>query len=165
MHFALPDHDGEEHFPGDAAATVVVFTCNHCPYARAWHERLIAVAQDYADRDVRMLHISSNDAKRFARDGPDRMADRVRAGEFGDVPYLFDATQEVARAYGALTTPDVFVLDDELRVVYRGAPDADHEDESLEAGWLRDALDAVLDGRDPDPASTDPVGCSIKWKP
>jgi hypothetical protein len=80
------------------------------------------------------------------------------------VPYLVDADQEAARAYDAKTTPDVFVLDAGLEVVYRGAPDADHGDPSLDAGWLRGALDAALEGRTPDPAQTTPVGCSIKWK-
>ena len=116
-----------------AAATVVVFTCNHCPYALAWHERINAVARDYAAAGVRMLQISSNDAERFPRDAPAAMAARVQAGEFAG-PYLYDATQEVARAWGARVTPDVFVLDGDLRLAYRGAPDADHRDESLNAG-------------------------------
>ena len=70
----------------------------------------------------------------------------------------------MARAYGARTTPDVFVLDPERRVVYRGAPDADHSDPSLDAAWLREALDATLEGREPETAETEPVGCSVKWK-
>jgi hypothetical protein len=77
---------------------------------------------------------------------------------------LRDETQEVARAYEAQTTPDVFVLDSDLRLRYRGAPDADHGDPSLNAQWLREALDAVLAGEDPPRAETKPVGCSVKWK-
>ena len=80
------------------------------------------------------------------------------------MPYLFDETQDVARAYGARTTPHVFVLDGELLVRYEGAPDADHDDPSLDAAWMRSALDAVLGGSQPDPAETEPVGCSIKWR-
>jgi hypothetical protein len=80
------------------------------------------------------------------------------------MPYLHDPTQEVARGYDARTTPDVFVLDGELRLRYRGAPDADHDQPALQAAWLRGALDALLAGEDPDPAETTPVGCSIKWK-
>ena len=147
----------------DAAATVVVFTCNHCPYALAWHDRINAVARDYADAGVRMLQISSNDAGRYPRDAPAAMAARVRAGEFAG-PYLYDATQEVARAWGARVTPDVFVLGGDLRLAYRGAPDADHRNESLNAGWLRAAVDAVLAGRPVEEPVTEPVGCSIKWK-
>jgi hypothetical protein len=90
------------------------------------------------------------------------MRERVES-EGWPFPYLFDETQEAARAWGAQTTPHLFVLDPELRIVYEGAPDADHQDPSLRAGWLRDALDAVLEGAEP-PASTEPVGCSIKWR-
>jgi peroxiredoxin len=147
----------------DAAATVVVFTCNHCPYALAWHDRINAVARDYADAGVRLLQISSNDAGRYPRDAPAAMAARVRAGEFAG-PYLYDATQEVARAWGARVPPDVFVLGGDLRLAYRGAPDADHRNESLNAGWLRAAVDAVLAGRPVEEPVTEPVGCSIKWK-
>lgn len=164
MKFSLPDTDGALHEPGGAPVTVVVFTCNHCPYALAWHERLIAVARDYRQQGVKVLLINSNDAARYPKDGPEQMRERVRAGEFDGVPYLHDASQEVAHAYGARTTPDVFVLDADLRLRYRGAPDADHTDPSLQARWLRDALDAVLAGREPDPARTEPVGCSIKWR-
>jgi hypothetical protein len=80
------------------------------------------------------------------------------------MPYLHDGTQEVARAYGAKVTPDVFVLDAERRVRYRGAPDSDYGDPDAGAAWLREALDAVLAGREPTRAETKPVGCSIKWK-
>jgi peroxiredoxin len=164
VQFSLPATDGTLHSPGDAPATVVVFTCNHCPYALAWHDRLQAVARDYADRGVRMLAISPNDADRYPRDSPDAMRERVRRGDFDGVPYLYDETQDVARSYGARTTPDVFVLDADLNLRYRGAPDADHGDESENAGWLRDALDAVLEGREPERAQTEPIGCSVKWR-
>ena len=80
------------------------------------------------------------------------------------MPYLRDESQEVARAYDAKTTPDVFVLDADRRLRYRGAPDADYDDPSANAQWLRDALDAVLGGETPSPAETKPVGCSIKWR-
>jgi peroxiredoxin len=163
--FALPDTDGATHEPGDAPATVVVFTCNHCPYALAWHERLIAVAHDYADRGVRMLSINPNDAERYPRDSVQAMRERVAAGEFDSVPYLRDESQEVARAYDAQTTPDVFLLDADGVLRYRGAPDGDHERPEENAAWLRGALDAVLAGATPDPAETKPVGCSIKWRP
>jgi peroxiredoxin len=162
--FALPDTGGTIHAPDGAPATVVVFTCNHCPYALAWHDRIIGVASDYADRGVRMLAINPNDADRYPRDSLDAMRARVEGGEFGDVPYLRDESQEVARAYDARTTPDLFVLDPGGVLRYRGAPDGDQDDPSENAAWLRGALDAVLEGRAPDPDETRPVGCSIKWK-
>jgi len=162
--FALPDTSGALHAPDGAPATVVVFTCNHCPYALAWHERIMAVARDYADRGVRMLAINPNDAERYPRDSSEAMRERVQSGEFDGVPYLRDESQQVAREYDAKTTPDVFVLDSGGILRYRGAPDASYEDPSLNAAWLHEALDAVLDGRDPDTGETAPVGCSIKWK-
>jgi peroxiredoxin len=162
--FALPDTEGTVHEPGDAPATVVVFTCNHCPYALAWHDRTIALAHDYADRGVRVLAINPNDAERYPRDSAEAMRARVQRGEFDGVPYLRDNSQDVARAYDAKTTPDVFVLDADGLLRYRGAPDADYDDPAQNAAYVRAALDALLDGRDPDPAQTQPVGCSIKWR-
>lgn len=169
--FSLPDTEGGtwSAVDGDSGAapspaTAVVFTCNHCPYALAWQARIEQVARDYADRGARVLAINANDAERYPRDSFDAMKDRV-AREGWPMPYLHDATQEVARAYGAKVTPDVFVLDADRRLRYRGAPDADYDDPGLRAEWLREALDAVLAGEDPARAETKPVGCSIKWKP
>jgi peroxiredoxin len=161
--FSLPDTEGVERGL-DATVTVVAFTCNHCPYALAWHDRIIDVARDYAQRGVRTLAINPNDAGRYPRDSLEAMRARVQAGDFDGVPYLRDETQEVARSYDAKTTPDLFVLDQDGVLRYRGAPDADYDDPTQRAAWLRDALDAVLAGRAPDPAETTPVGCSIKWK-
>lgn len=161
--FELPDTDGTRHTPDGDPATVVVFTCNHCPYALAWHDRILAAARDYADRGVRFLAINANDAQRYPRDSFEAMKQRV-AGEHWPLPYLRDESQEVARAYDAKTTPDVFVLDSHRRLRYRGAPDADYDDPGQDAAWLRQALDAVLAGDDPQPTETRPVGCSIKWK-
>jgi peroxiredoxin len=160
--FSLPDTDGVEHSPGDAPATLVVFTCNHCPYALAWHDRIVAVARDYPG--VKVLAVSSNDAVRYPRDSYEAMRERVQRDGGWPMPYLYDESQDVARAYGAQTTPDCFLIDAEGRVVYRGAPDADHEDPSQNAAWLRDAIDATLAGSAPANAETTPVGCSIKWK-
>jgi peroxiredoxin len=160
--FSLPDTDGVEHSPGDAPATLVVFTCNHCPYALGWHERILAVARDYPN--VNVLAVSSNDAVRYPADSYEAMRERVQADGGWPMPYLYDESQDVARAYGAQTTPDCFLIDAEGRVVYRGAPDADYQDPSQNAAWLRDAIDATLAGSAPANAQTTPVGCSIKWK-
>jgi len=162
--FALPDTEGVLHSPDGTKATVVVFTCNHCPYALAWHDRIVELARAYAAHGVSTLAINPNDAERYPRDSPEAMHARVRAGEFDGVPYLRDESQDIARAYDAKTTPDVFVLDAEGTLRYRGAPDADYEDPTQNAVYVRDALDAVLDGHSPQPAQTPPVGCSIKWK-
>jgi peroxiredoxin len=165
--FELPNVDGESHSVGEpdgAEATVVYWTCNHCPYALAWHERLLDVARAYGERGVRFLAINSNDPERYPQDGPEAMHERVEREGGWPHPYLFDETQEVARAYGAERTPDVFVFDSDLRLRYRGAPDADYDDPGQDAAWLRAALDTVLEGREPEPAETTPVGCTIKWR-
>ena len=164
--FSLPDTEGAEHSlgePGSAPATVVLWTCNHCPYALAWHDRLVEAGRDYGDRGVRFLAINSNDAERYPHDSYEAMRDRVRAEDW-PFPYLHDSSQEVARAYAAERTPDVFVLDSEHRLRYRGAPDADYDDPDQGAAGLREALDSVLAGDEPARPETEPVGCTIKWK-
>jgi len=164
--FSLTDTEGRRwsvaRYDG-APATVVVFTCNHCPYALAWHDRIVQVARDYAPRGVRVLAVNSNDSVRYPADSLEAMRDRV-AREDWPMPYLYDETQEVAREYGASVTPDVFVLDAEGRLRYRGAPDADYDKPQERAEWLREALDEVLSGAIVSRPETKPVGCSIKWK-
>ena len=160
--FTLPATDGREYSLETPA--VVVFTCNHCPYALAWHDRLVQAAQDYCG-DVSFYAINPNDADRYPRDSFEAMKERVQNDGGWPMPYLHDEAQEVARAYGAKTTPDVFVIDAGGVLRYRGAPDADHGDPSLDASWLREALDALLAGEEVARAETEPVGCSVKWKP
>jgi hypothetical protein len=147
-----------------APATVVLVTCNHCPYALAWHQRLMAVADDYAGQGVRFVAICGNDGERYPRDSLPEMRRRVRT-EHWAVPYLHDATQEVLRSYGATVTPELFVVDADQRLRYHGAPDRSHDDPRQNARWLRDALDAVLAGREVETAETRAVGCSVKWRP
>jgi hypothetical protein len=163
--FSLPGTDGSEHeFPRPGGPAVLVFTCNHCPYALAWHERILAVARDYADRGVSFVAVNPNDAERYPADSFDAMRERVERDGGWPLPYLRDESQQVAREYGAMTTPDVFVLDGGGCLRYRGAPDPDHRDPSLDASWLREALEAVLSDQTPELAETKPVGCSIKWR-
>lgn len=162
----LPDTDGLRHSLDDdagAAATVVVWTCNHCPYALAWHDRIADVARDYSDRGVRFVAVNSNDAGRYPADSLEAMRDRVAAEDW-PFPYLHDSSQDAARAWGAATTPHVFALDSERRLRYEGAPDPDYGAPAHEAVWLREALDHILAGRQPARPRTEPVGCSIKWR-
>jgi peroxiredoxin len=163
--FELPDTRGipvalrpEEH-----AASVVVFTSNGCPYARAWHDRIQQVVRDTADRDVVVLQVVSNDEADHPEDSVDGMRALVDAGELAG-PFLRDADQAVVRAYGATATPEVFVIDREGIVRYHGAPDADYDDPAQDAVWLREALEDVLAGREVARPTTPAAGCSIKWR-
>jgi len=164
--FTLPDTEGAEHSVPAAEpppATVLVVTCNHCPYVVAWNPRLRAVAEDYAPRGVRMLGIHSNDAARHPADSPESTR-RLAREQAWPYPFLLDESQEVARALGAERTPEVYVLDAAQRLAYHGAPDADHEDPSQDAAWLRAALDAVLAGEPVARPETPARGCSVKWR-
>jgi predicted DCC family thiol-disulfide oxidoreductase YuxK len=170
LDFTLPAAGGGEislrEISAGRAAKVVIFTCNHCPYARAWHDRLQDVARDYADR-VGFVQISSNDGTRYPKDSFEMMEERVAADEFA-TPYLYDESQAVARAWRATVTPHVFVIDANGAVVYEGAPDGYHapslRDWNGEPGqWLREALDDVLAGRPVARPWTEPIGCSMKW--
>ncbi|MFT4210428.1 MAG: thioredoxin family protein [Microbacterium sp.] len=162
--FALPDTDGTATtwFDPEAAASVIVFTCNACPWALGWQERLQAVARDYAPCGVRMVQINANDPAVNAADALTVSRARVATGDFA-TPYLVDAGQAVARRLGARHTPDVYVVDRDRRLVYHGAPDADSERPELRAQWLRDALDDVLAGEPVRLAQTRLMGCTIKW--
>jgi peroxiredoxin len=164
--FRLTDTEGRQHaLPAEDAspATVLIQTCNHCPYVIAWNPRLRAVAEEYRPRGVRFLAVNSNNPETHPADSPERMAQFVRDQDW-PIPYAFDESQDVARALGSARTPEVFVLDGEQRLVYHGAPDADHADPSANAAWLRGALDAVLEGREVERAETQPRGCSVKWR-
>ena len=163
---SLADTSGRAHqLPeaGEVAATVVSWTCNHCPYALAWHPRIVDAAHDYEGRGVRFLAVNSNDAERYPADSRAAMQERVESEDW-PFPYLHDESQAAARAWNAQVTPHLFVLDGELVVRYEGAADADHMTPAENAVWLREALDSVLGGEEPARPATDPVGCSIKWK-
>ena len=163
--FTLPDARGGEVTltPSAAAATVVVFTANGCPYALAWHVRIQQVARDYAGRDVTVIQVVGNDETGHAEDSVESMRCRVDDGEIVG-PYLRDADQEALAAYGATATPEVFVLDRQGIVRYQGAPDADHDDPAQNAQWVRDALDDILAGIAVRRPQTSPAGCSTKWR-
>jgi peroxiredoxin len=165
--FTLPDTEGVEHTvpaPEAPPATVLVVTCNHCPYVIAWNPRLRAVAEDYAPRGVRFLTINANDAERYPADSPEHMRRFVREQDW-PIPYLFDESQDVARAYSAACTPDAFLFDPLLRLVYRGQLDESRPGRGTSDGRdIRAALDAVLAGRAPSTDQRPSIGCSIKWR-
>ena len=149
----------------DAKAVVVIFTCNHCPYARHIEPALIQMAESYQGRGVEFITICSNDAETYPDDSPEAMAVHAREAAF-PFPYLHDATQEVARAYGAVCTPDIFVYDADHKLAYRGRFDETRPNAgTAHGGELAAAVDALLVG-EPAPDEQHPaIGCSIKWKP
>lgn len=167
--FSLPDPSGRiftrDDLLGDRGL-LVVFLCNHCPFVKHIRHGLAEFARDQAGRGVGIVAISSNDVQRYPADAPGLMA--VEAREAGyTFPYLYDATQEVALAYGAACTPDFFLHDGDGKLVYRGQFDGSRpgNDVPVTGADLRRAMDALVEGREISPDQIPSVGCNIKWKP
>ena len=160
--FDLPGIDGGSHSTEDYAGRplAVVFSCVHCPYVVAWEDRLNDVAREYEGR-AGLLAVNSNAG--YLGDSVEDMQARSEEKGFA-FPFLYDDTQEVAQAYGAVRTPEVFLFDSGHRLVYHGTPDSDHQDPGGAEPYLRDALEAVLAGETPRVQEVPPVGCTIKWR-
>lgn len=168
--FELPDPaSGHTVRLGDLAtgqATVVMFLCNHCPYVLYINPEIVKIVSEYTPRGVVFVGINSNDAAAYPEDAPDKMV--VHAREVGyTFPYLYDETQDVARAYDAACTPDFYVFDRDLKLTYRGQLDPSRPKRNpipSNGEDLRAALDAVLAGQPPLPTQRPSGGCNIKWK-
>lgn len=167
--FTLPDTvSGKELSLKDVAgdkATLVMFICNHCPFVKHVLDELVGLGDDYMEHDVGIVAISANDVESHPQDAPDRMAALAKDKSF-PFPYLYDESQDTARAYEAACTPDFFLFDGERKLVYRGRLDDSRpgSDVPVTGADLRKALDAVLTGRPVDPEQTPSIGCNIKWK-
>ena len=163
--FDLPGVDGRHHHRDDfsAPALLVVVMCNHCPYVQAVDDRLNALARAFAGRCA-VVGLCANDAAAYPEDGFEAM--RARAAQKGYVfPYLHDAEQTVARALGAVCTPDFFLYGPDRRLAYRGRlDDAWKDPAAVTRQDLREAMEALLAGRPVDPDQRPSLGCSIKWK-
>jgi peroxiredoxin len=162
--FALPDTEGRIVSLADfetAPLLAVLFLCNHCPYVKHVRAGLIEFANDYAARGVRVVGINSNDAEAYPADAPDKMA-----AEGYPFPYLFDATQEIARAYDAACTPDLYLFDQARRLAYRGQFDDSRPGNGrpVTGADFRAACDALLAGRPVPSTQTPSIGCNIKWR-
>ncbi len=146
-------------------ATVVMFICNHCPYVKHINDGLVAIANDYIPMGVSFVAINSNDADTYPEDAPDKMAEQSRALGY-PFPYLFDETQEVARAYQAACTPDFYVFDGDMKCVYRGQFDDSRPRNNVEVTGrdIRNALDAALAGQPASEEQIPSIGCNIKWR-
>ncbi|MGD8317169.1 MAG: thioredoxin family protein [Myxococcales bacterium] len=165
--FTLPGVHGKMHSLdsfADAKVLVVVFTCNHCPYAQAAENRLIELQKEYEPRGVRFVAINPNDDEKYPDDSFEKM--KKRAVEKGfNFPYLRDETQAIARAYDAACTPDIFVFDKDRKLIYNGRIDDNwKEPDQVNRHDLREVLDAALEGRKVDFEHVPSMGCSIKWK-
>ncbi len=147
-------------------ATVVMFICNHCPYVKHVQQELVRLANDYIPKGVSFIAINSNDVESYPEDAPDKMKAVAEALGY-PFPYLFDETQEVARAYQAACTPDIFIYDGEMKLAYRGQLDDSRPGNGIPVTGrdVRRALDALLAGQPVDPNQRPSIGCNIKWKP
>jgi len=146
-------------------ATVVLFICNHCPYVIHVNPELVRIANEYQEKGVSFVAISSNDVEAYPQDGPEKMKAHAEEQDY-PFPYLYDETQEVARAYDAACTPDIYVFDGKSELAYRGRLDASRpgNGEDLTGKDLRKALDHVLAGEQVPEPHYPSAGCSIKWK-
>ncbi len=165
--FSLPGIDGKTHSLAeyaDKSVIIVIFSCNHCPYVQAWEDRIIDIQTDYNEQGIQIIAINPNDAPKSPEDSFRKMQECARTKGFNFI-YLHDATQKVARAYGAERTPEVFVFDQNTILQYHGAIDDNfREPKEVKQHYLQDALDSLLKGEQPPMVETRPVGCPIKWK-
>jgi len=167
--FTLPDTiSGQDVSLSNVAsdvATVIMFICNHCPFVQHVNSELVSLSNEYMAKGVSFAAISANDAENYPEDSPDKM--KQYAERLGyKFPYLYDDTQEVAKTYGAACTPDFFVYDKDLKLVYRGRMDGSTpgNDVPLTGEELRAALDAIIAGQPVNQKQTPSVGCGIKWR-
>lgn len=165
--FDLPDPDGKRFTLADfdgGKGLVVMFICNHCPYVQAVEQRLIDLALQFQPLGVSFVAIMPNDVGRYPDDAPDKMKERAEAYGY-PFPYLYDEDQAVARAYGAVCTPDIYAFDAERRLAYHGRIDDNWKEPALVSRHeLADALEALVEGRRPVDKQFPSMGCSIKWK-
>lgn len=146
-------------------ATLIMFICNHCPFVKHVDEGIVALAKDYQAKGVSFIAISSNDVENYPQDSPELM--KEEADKVGySFPYLYDETQEVAKAYEAACTPDFYVFDAELKCTYRGQLDDSRpgNGKPVTGNDLRNALDETLKGEQVSAPQIPSLGCNIKWK-
>ncbi len=150
----------------DAKALLVIFMCNHCPYVKHVSKELAALINEYLAKGVAVVGINSNDAEKYPDDSPANMAKVARVAGYA-FPYLFDETQAVAKAYHAACTPEFYVFDGTQKLVYRGQMDASRPGNNIPVTGvdLRNALNAVLSGKEVTGEQRPGMGCNIKWKP
>lgn len=146
-------------------ATVIMFICNHCPYVKHIQDKMTALAKSYQARGISFIAINSNNTVKYPADSPEKMREEAMAHDY-TFPYLFDETQNVAKAYHAACTPDLYVFDKDLLCVYRGRFDdsTPGNGRPVTGADLQQALDAILNGMTVNPDQKASLGCNIKWK-
>jgi len=148
----------------DKNIVVIIFSCNHCPYVKAYEDRFIKIQKTYKNKGVILVAINSNDALNYPEDSFDNMKNRSKQKNF-NFPYLRDETQDIARAYGAERTPEVFVFDEKRILRYHGRIDDNvYQPDQVNQHYLVDALECLIEGKQVSVDDTQPVGCTIKWK-
>ena len=167
-HFSLPDvTSGETISLSDLTSDglLVMFICNHCPYVRHLQQGLVDLGRDYEDKPLDIVGVASNDPSMYPEDAPDRLAETAQRLGYR-FPVLFDETQDVARAYSAVCTPDFFLFDRDHLLVYRGQFDSSRpaNDQPVTGADLRSAIDSLLEGQPIDAEQRPSMGCSIKWR-
>lgn len=165
--FHLPGTDGNM-YSSDSFSNreilIVIFSCNHCPYVQAYEQRIIELQNEFNENSVQIVAISSNDAVKYPEDSFDEMKKRAESKNF-NFPYLYDQSQEIAIAFGATHTPQVFLFNSEKKLKYEGKIDDNwQEPELVNSRYLRDAILEVLDRKDVSVPETFSIGCTIKWK-
>lgn len=167
--FSLPDtiNQAEVSLPqiNSHPAVVIMFICNHCPYVIHIRQELINVATEYIAKGIKFIAISSNDIEKYPEDGPEKM--KEFAVQYGfPFPYLFDKSQQVAKDYDAQCTPDFFIFDRELSLVYRGQFDNSRPGNGINVSGndIKNALNSILIGKEINPIQMPSIGCNIKWK-
>ena len=165
--FSLPSVEGKVYSLKDfhhAKGLVVMFICNHCPYVQAIEDRYIALAKEYQPKGVAFVGICSNDPTDYPDDRPEKLKQRWQEKKYG-FPYLIDESQEVAKAYGAVCTPDIYLFDNEQTLFYHGRIDDNWQNESeVKRRELAQAIELLLGGGKPPSEQQPTMGCSIKWK-
>lgn len=167
--FFLKDTNSNDFFTFSACkgekGTLVFFICNHCPFVHHVIDEIILVTNDYRVQGIGMVAISSNDIAQFPQDSPELMTEFAFENKF-EFPYLYDETQEVAKAFGAACTPDFFLFDNQDKLVYRGQLDDSRPGNNipLSGSDLRGAIDSILYNRVVNPNQKPSIGCNIKWK-
>ena len=143
---------------------VVIFSCNHCPYVQAYEDRIISLQKEFEKEGIQIIAINSNDDSKYPDDSFDEMKKRASDKNF-NFPYLRDETQDVARAYGATHTPQIFLFDENRRLKYEGKIDDNWQEPSkVKSKYLQNAIEEVLNGKEVSIPETFSIGCTIKWK-